>query len=144
MGGRDNLQGGSGKDLILTGNERLAGEGDTNLVGGPGNDGVGGGLGTDNVVGNAGNDLLVGGPGLDPSESPNDNLSGGGGNDVIDILNKPAAKDVAVCGDGFDRVLADGKDVVAPECENVFIGLDSVEEWLESIPQSFWEGLPEF
>jgi Ca2+-binding RTX toxin-like protein len=142
LGGRYNLLGGSGKDLILTGNERLAGEGDTNLVGGRGNDGVGGGLGTDNVVGNAGNDLLVGGPGLDPRESPNDDLSGGGGNDVIDILNKPAARDAVVCGSGFDRVIADRKDVVAPDCEKVFVGLGALERWQESIPQSFWEGLP--
>jgi hypothetical protein len=144
LAGKDNLIGGRGRDFMLGGTPRLASGGDKNLAGGPGNDGVGGGLGSDNVSGGEGNDLLVGGPGLEPREAPNDKLSGADGNDVFDVLNKPAAKDVALCGDGLDRVLADRKDEVAPDCEKVFVGLSSLEEWLASIPQSFWEGLPEF
>jgi Ca2+-binding RTX toxin-like protein len=144
LGGRDNLLGGSGKDFILGGTKRLASGGDKNLAGGPGNDAIGGGLGSDNVVGQEGNDFLTGGPGLEPREAPNDKVSGGDGKDVFDVLNKPAAKDVVLCGDGVDRVFADRDDLVAPDCEKVFVGLDSFEEWLASIPQSFWEGLPEF
>jgi hypothetical protein len=40
---------------------------------------------------------------------------------VIDVLNKPAGKDVVTCGGGLDRVLADSKDVVSPDCEKVSI-----------------------
>jgi Ca2+-binding RTX toxin-like protein len=140
-GGKDDLLGGSGKDFILTGDRSLAGRGDTNLVGGPGNDAVVGGFGSDNVVGNEGNDFLIGGPGLSPREAPNDKLLGGDGNDVIDVLNKPAGKDIVVCGAGIDRVLADKEDVIAPDCEKVFIGLGSQEAFFESIPESFFDGL---
>ena len=140
-GGHDNLLGGPGKDFMGTGNERLAGGGDTNLVGGPGNDAVVGGFGADNVVGNEGNDFLIGGPGLHPREAPNDKLLGRDGNDVFDVLNRPAAKDVVVCGRGFDRVFADRKDVIAPGCEKVFIGLGSQDAFFNSIPESFFEGL---
>jgi Ca2+-binding RTX toxin-like protein len=142
LAGQDKLLGGSGKDFMLGGTRRLASGGDKNMVGGPGNDAVGGGLGSDNVVGQEGNDFLVGGPGLEPREASNDKLSGGEGNDVFDVLNKPAAKDVVLCGDGFDRVFADSKDVLASDCEKVFVGLGSLEEWLASIPESFFEGLP--
>jgi len=139
--GHDNLLGGPGKDFMLTGNERRAGDGDTNLVGGPGNDAVVGGFGSDNVVGNEGNDFLIGGPGLHPREAPNDKLLGADGNDVFDVLNSPAAEDVVLCGRGYERVLADSKDVIAPDCEKVFIGLGSQEAFFESIPESFFEGL---
>jgi Ca2+-binding RTX toxin-like protein len=140
-GGKDDLLGGPGKDFILTGDLRVAGRGDTNLVGGPGNDAVVGGFGSDNVVGNAGNDFLIGGPGLSPREAPNDKLIGADGKDVIDALNRPAAKDVVVCGGGFDRVSADRKDQIAPDCEKVFVGLGSQDAFFASIPQSFFEGL---
>jgi hypothetical protein len=70
-----------------------------------------------------------------------DNLSGGGG-DVIDVINKPAAKDVVACAGGFDRVIADKEDVVAPNCEKVFVGLGACEGFVVFIPQSFFEGLP--
>src|SRR5919112_1225242 len=72
-----------------------------------------------------------------------DTLRGTKGNDdVIGSINKPADVDVIVCGSGFDRVLVDRIDVVAPDCEKVFVGFGSVEEFEESIPQSFFEGLP--
>jgi hypothetical protein len=38
-------------------------------------------------------------------------------------------------------VLADGKDVVAPDCERVFVGLRNADAFDDSIPQSFFEGL---
>jgi Ca2+-binding RTX toxin-like protein len=111
-------------------------------VGGSGNDVVAGGLDSDNVVGEEGNDLMANSEVRGQSE---DILSGGAGNDVMLIVNKPAARDVINCGSGFDRVLADRKDVVAPNCERVVIGLASFEEFIESIPESFFEGLhPQF
>ena len=75
-----------------------------------------------------------------------DNLSAGPGNDVLDVATK--TRDVVTCGSGFDRVLADRKDVVAPDCEKVVVVHGSVEDqfrqgdrFYESIPQSFFEGL---
>jgi hypothetical protein len=109
------------------------------VVGGPGNDVVGGGLGSDNMLGAEGNDLLI--EGSLWRDSSKDNLSGGGG-DVIDVINKPAAKDVVACAGGFDRVIADKEDVVAPNCEKVFVGLGACEGFVVFIPQSFFEGLP--
>jgi Ca2+-binding RTX toxin-like protein len=142
LGGRDNLLGGPGKDIVLGGNERRPLGGDKNLVGGPGNDVVAGGLGSDNVVGEEGNDLMADGEVPDQSE---DILSGGAGNDVILVVNRPAFEDKVTCGGGFDRVIADRKDVVAPDCERVVIGVASFEEFFDSIPQSFFEGLhPQF
>ena len=138
LGGRDNLLGERGKDIIFGGSERGRGRGDTNLAGGPGNDAVAGGNGSDNLLGGGGNDFLGDGGFRESSE---DNLSGGGGNDVLDAINRPAFGDNVVCGRGFDRVLADRKDVVAPDCERVFVGVRSAEAFFESIPESFLRGL---
>jgi len=149
LAGRDNLLGGPGKDIVFGGNERfeLSG-GDKNLLGGPGNDFVNGGKGSDNVVGGKGNDLLGDG---ELRESSMDTLSGGDGNDVILVDNKPAAKDIVVCGRGFDRVLADRADVIAPDCETMVVVHGSLEDitrqegrFFESVPESFFEGLPPF
>jgi hypothetical protein len=64
---------------------------------------------------------------------------------VILVVNRPAFEDKVTCGGGFDRVIADRKDVVAPDCERVVIGLASFEEFFNSIPESFFEGLhPQF
>jgi hypothetical protein len=60
---------------------------------------------------------------------------------VIDVFNKPAGKDVVTCGRGFDRTLADTADVVVPDCERVFVGEREIDAFIESIPESFWEGL---
>ncbi len=147
LGGSDNLLGGPGKDNVLGGGRSVLGGGDKNLAGGPGNDVVFGGLGSDNVLGDEGNDLLE----EVFDESSKDNYSGGPGNDVIRTSNVPASegsKDLVACGTGFDRVLADRKDVVAPDCERVVIirGSDrdvlrQFEEFVESIPESFFAGL---
>jgi Ca2+-binding RTX toxin-like protein len=139
LGGTDNLLGGSGKDIVLGGNERSAGGGDKDLVGGSGNDGVLGGLGADNILGEAGNDLVADGPNR---EFSTDKLSAGDGNDVVGVFNDPAFKDIVTCGDGFDWVFADKKDEVAPDCERVADSVSEFEELFESIPESFWEGLP--
>ena len=118
------------------------------MVGGSGNDGIIAGRGSDNTLGGGGNDLLIDG---NLRESSKDNLSGGPGNDVLVVNHVPPFKDIAVCGRGFDRVLADSKDVVAPECEKVVVVHGSREEviqqeeaFFESIPQSFFEGLAPF
>ena len=143
--GDDNLQGGPGRDNVLGGSEFLAYAfgGDKNLVGGPGNDLVSGGSGSDNIVGEEGNDFLVDSVFREPSK---DKLTAGDGNDVIDVLNDPAAKDLVACGDGLDRVLADSKDVIAPDCERVLVGFHSgnIIRFYRSIPESFWEGLPPY
>jgi Ca2+-binding RTX toxin-like protein len=146
LNGRDNLLGGPGKDIVLGENERLNfARGDKNLQGGLGNDIVVGGRGADNVLGDAGNDFLIDGP---TREFSLDRLFGGDGTDVFLVENVPAAKDLITCGDGFDRILADTKDLVARNCERVRIARGSREEvlqqedqFLASIPPSFFEGL---
>ena len=61
-----------------------------------------------------------------------DNLLGKGSNDRLFGLA------------GRDNLLGGpGKDVVVPDCEKVFVGLRSQDAFFESIPQSFWEGLPQ-
>ncbi len=115
--------------------------GEKNLAGGSGNDIVAGGKGSDNLVGGGGNDYL---PDGEFANAVKDTIYGGGGNDVIDPINKPAVKDVVACGSSFDRVLVDRKDVVAPDCEKVFVGRDAIDNFFNSIPQSFFDGLPKF
>jgi Ca2+-binding RTX toxin-like protein len=142
LAGKDNMLGGPGKDLVVGGTLTRSFGGDKNVVGGRGNDALFGGLDSDNVVGEEGNDLLIDGDNAEVSVPQRDHLSGGDGNDVISPINKPADEDVVVCGSGFDRVLVDRKDVVAPDCEKVFVGFASVEDFTDSIPDSFFEGLP--
>jgi Ca2+-binding RTX toxin-like protein len=137
LGGRDNLLGGEGKDWVLGGNERRASGGDKHLVGGPGNDGVLGGKSSDIVVGGSGNDYVYGHTGSDRvvgqegddlvwggtyPETARDVLSAGDGEDVVFVDNRTPAKDIVSCGGSFDRVGSDSKDVVAPDCEKVFVG----------------------
>ncbi len=52
-------------------------------------------------------------------EFSTDNVIAGEGDDLVAARNKPAHKDLVVCGDVFDRVMADSKDVVAADCERV-------------------------
>jgi Ca2+-binding RTX toxin-like protein len=145
-GGSDNLLGEEGKDWVLGGNERRVLGGDKNLAGGPGNDGVIAGRGSDNASGGEGNDLMIDG---DPREFSHDNFSGDAGNDVLLVNHFPPFEDVASCGSGFDRVLADRKDVVAPDCEKVVIVnattraefFEQEEAFFEAIPESFFRGL---
>jgi hypothetical protein len=96
-------------------------------------------------VGGDGNDLLIDG---NLRESSQDRLAGGNGGDVIIANHVPAFRDLVACG-GFDRVLADRKDTVTPDCERVKIVRGSREEvieqeeaFFESIPRSFFRGLP--
>jgi hypothetical protein len=150
LAGRDNLLGGSGKDVLFGG--RIVGGccddkdfsgGDKNLEGGPGNDVVQGGKGADNLAGGRGNDDLF--EGAEPDVAKPDNISAGAGNDTVWVLNwSPRGKDFLSCGSGFDWVIADRTDVIAPDCERVFFGRRHIDEWFESVPQSHWEGLPDF
>jgi Ca2+-binding RTX toxin-like protein len=143
LAGNDELLGGRGKDVVVGGTscceESDFSGGNKNLLGGPGNDAVVGGRGADNVVGNDGNDLVSDGPNL---ESSTDKLSAGGGNDVVGVFNDPAFKDIVTCGGGFDRVFADKKDLVASDCERVADTRSEFDRLGNSIPESFWEGLP--
>ena len=148
LDGRDNLLGGPGKDIVADAPRGVWRRGDKNLQGGPGNDLVFGARGSDNVLGDAGSDFLIDGP---TRESSLDKVSGGDGDDVLAIDNVPAVKDTATCGGGFDRMISDRKDLVAPDCERVRIvhgSLEEVrqqeEEFFASIPPSFFEGLPRF
>jgi Ca2+-binding RTX toxin-like protein len=164
LGGSDDLLGGPGRDNVLGGNEERPLGGDKNLAGGPGNDRVFGGNGSDDLVGDSGNDLvdgwrdaddITGDGGTDVlvdgpfREAAVDRLSGGDGNDVIASLNRPARRDLVTCGSGFDRVFADTKDVVAPDCERVAVGLAAAQDLFEQLQESgffetFFGGLPPF
>jgi Ca2+-binding RTX toxin-like protein len=128
-----NKVGTNGRDVLL-GTAKA-----DNLIGRGGNDVLFGDRRSDNIVGGEGNDLLIDG---DLREGARDKLVGGDGNDLIDVINRPAVQDVVVCGDGFDRVFADRKDQVAPDCERVFVGLGSADALFASIPGSFFRGLP--
>jgi Ca2+-binding RTX toxin-like protein len=145
LNGRDTLLGGPGKDFVADTPRQVSLRGDKILLGGPGNDIVVGARSSDNVLGDAGNDFLIDGP---DRESSQDKLSGGDGTDVFLVQNVPAAQDIVTCGGGFDWVLADSKDLVSPDCERVRIVhgsreevLQQEEEFLASIPPSFFEGL---
>jgi Ca2+-binding RTX toxin-like protein len=128
LAGRDTLLGGEGKDWVIAGSpEDQSAQGDKILVGGPGNDAVLAGQGADNVVAGGGNDEIIDG---DFREFSHDNISGGAGKDAFFVWHKPAYRDTIVCGSGFDRVLADPKDVVAPDCEWVKILKGPIDELL--------------
>ena len=143
--GSDNLRGGPGSDFVVGGTREGGMEGSLgteypvggskNLFGGSGNDWIFGGKGSDNISGGAGNDLL-----LDAGVFKWGNLccpagdivSGGAGKDEIIVFNfrRTSEKDIVSCGGGFDRVAANRKDVVAPDCERKYIGRRAVEEML--------------
>ena len=133
--GQDQLLGGPGKDVLAGGSRFGPSGGNKNLLGGGGNDGVFGGNGSDNVVGGGGNDWVA------DHQRKSDKAVGGSGNDVIDVVSdvQPSDSDAVVCGSGFDRVLANRKDVVAADCEKVSFGDDA--KFYRSIPESFFEGL---
>src|SRR5215208_194679 len=143
--GRDNLLGGPGKDCLFctiqTGpNEIHAFAGDKNLFGGPGNDFVWAGEGADNALGGEGNDLVSD----DDDRVSQDNLSGGPGDDVIDVLQyRSPPRDIALCGSGFDWVAANTNDVVAPDCEKVVVFRGGTPEEFEEFWMSFFDSVPD-
>jgi len=143
LAGNDDLIGGPGKDVVVVGKscceESDFSGGNKNLLGGLGNDAVVGGKGSDNVLGSEGNDLVSDGPNR---EFSTDKLSAGGGTDVVGVFKDPAFKDIVTCAGGFDRVFADKKDLVAPDCEKVADTPSELAQLANSIPESFFESLP--
>jgi len=126
--------GGSGNDFVTGDN------GSHNIVGEEGMDLVDGGRGSDREQGGDGPALLVGGPFGDTSKD--DTLSGRDGDDAFFVDNGPATRDKVSCGSGFDRVAADTKDVVAPDCEQVRRGPTAGEKLNEYLEASgFFEDL---
>jgi Ca2+-binding RTX toxin-like protein len=149
LNGRDTLVSGPGKDVVADAPRGVWRRGDKILLGGPGNDIVFGARGSDKVVGEEGNDLLADGPDRDIAS---DIVSGEAGTDVILVASlrlKASAEDIVTCGSGFDRVHADTKDVVAPDCEEVVLFRggsasefsDQLDEFFAEVPPSFFEGL---
>ncbi|HEX6701213.1 MAG TPA: hypothetical protein VF101_10825 [Gaiellaceae bacterium] len=84
--------------------------GDDRIAGGDGHDEIAGGRGDDWISGGLYGDVLVGGAGRD-------RIDGGPGPDLIRV--RDGERDVVRCGLGSDRVLADARDVVARDCEEV-------------------------
>ena len=162
--GRDNLLGGDGKDWVLGGDEVGPLGGDKNLVGGAGNDGLNGGDGFDDLMGGGGNDRINGEFGPDRifgqagddylldgefRAGERDTLSGADGDDLLDIINQPAKKDIVTCGKGFDRVIADANDSVASDCEKVAVGPAAADRRNQQLENSgyferFFDGLAPF
>lgn len=90
-------------------------DGNDTIKGGPGHDMISGGPGSDRLVGGSGEDVIVD----SAQDGVSDLVVGGGGNDAIDVVSEPAFKDVVRCGAGEDLVLADARDVVSEDCEQV-------------------------
>jgi Ca2+-binding RTX toxin-like protein len=140
--GNDGVNGGVGSDTVLggAGNDYLIGDNgsDRAVVGGEGKDIVSGSYGSDNVVGGSGTDYVTDGP-LDDTRK--DTLSGGAGDDVLQLDNYPKTKDIVSCGSGLDRIVVDRKDVVRPDCEKVWVVHGTEAEVLEQ-ELAFYETVP--
>ena len=150
FGGEKNLVGGPGNDGVVGGLDSdtlVGGTGSDFLLGDDGPDRVQGNEGRDLVLGGRGADRLSGGDGIDIftsgpiEERVTNTLSGGDGGDIFVVDNVPAAKDRVSCGRGFDRVIADRKDVVAADCEKVRVVRGSLEEVFEQ-EAAFFEAVP--
>lgn len=138
--GTDAVDGGAGNDVLTGGlgdDDATGGEGDDEIDLGAGDDTASGGAGNDEVRGASGDDVLKGGDGDDVLDGGrgsdrlyggegNDTLvadkgggraSGGNGDDTVRAAN--GAQDTVLCGEGYDTVLADRSDRVAPSCESV-------------------------
>jgi Ca2+-binding RTX toxin-like protein len=114
--GNDTVNAGPGRDFVF-GNF-----GDDLLNGDDGPDLIAAGRGVDTVNGGEGNDRLwalaradVTGTAAGQPNEPADTVNGGPGNDRIHVRDGEA--DNVDCGEGFDFVLADDKDLVASNCE---------------------------
>lgn len=138
LAGIENIQGGSGDDVLLGdngpnkieglgGNDTISGlGGNDTVVGGGGVDTVRGGDGSDRIpttdpgdraFGEAGNDTLE-------SSSPNTHLDGGAGDDLFSMNTPPAT---LRCGDGLDTVTSQGTSGgLLRECERIGLGVTSI------------------
>jgi hypothetical protein len=141
--GNDGVTGGLGTDTVLggSGNDFVFGDkgSDCAVVGGEGRDDIDGGTGSDRMLGGGGGDLFIDGPLGEASK--NDVLSGEEGDDVLFGDHVPAVKDIVSCGGGFDRVLADSKDVVSDDCEKVRLVHGSKKE-VHKQEEAFIKSLP--
>jgi hypothetical protein len=111
--GKDRLVGSRGRDRLNGGRaaDRLTGDSSADRIsGGSGNDRINGGSGADVLRGDSGNDRLNGSTGRD-------RIFGGLGKDVIVAVD--GQRDRIRCGVRFDRVVADRKDRVGRDCEQV-------------------------
>jgi hypothetical protein len=140
--GNDGVQGGIGSDDLFggTGDDFVHGDnGSDRLVGAQGGDLVDGARGADRMVGGGGGDLFYDGP---FDEAAKDYALSGEGDDIIVADHVPAYKDVVSCGGGYDRVIADSKDLVAEDCERVRVVRGSEAEVAQQ-EQAFFESLPQ-
>jgi hypothetical protein len=98
--GRDLLLGGAGDDHLI-GDEYVTDpkREEDEIRGGPGDDRLEGGRGVDRVSGGTGHDSIVAGPGADR------------------LRTRDGVLDAVLCGGGRDRVLHDGADFLADDCE---------------------------
>jgi serralysin len=132
--GADAMSGGTGRDAVLGGNDIGPQIGDRALAGGPGGDFVGGGQGSDGLSGGLGRDYMFAGPPYEGAQDV-DAVSAGDDDDAVNALNWTPATDTIACGDGFDRVLVDERDVVAGDCERKFF---SVRPFFASIDEAYY------
>jgi Ca2+-binding RTX toxin-like protein len=86
---------------------------------GPGVFKLNGEAGSDELIGHEGDDELVGGEDGDRLEGAAglDSYDGGLGDDVISA--RDSVREIIVCGEGVDSVVADFEDDVSADCENV-------------------------
>ena len=141
--GNDGVTGGLGTDTVVggSGNDFVFGDkgSDRAVVGGEGRDLIDGWAGSDRMLGQGGGDLIV--DGLIGEGSKDDVLSGEEGDDILIGDHVPAVKDIVSCGGGFDRVVADSKDVVADDCEKVLVVHGSKKE-VGKQEEAFFNSLP--
>lgn len=112
----DAITGDDGHDVIWGGDTAGTTDDGDDISGGEGDDWIAGGRGADSVSGGPGNDTIEEFP---TNEVAQDNVQGGYGDDVIDVANDTASKDLVSCGPGSDEVRVDSLDVVANDCEVV-------------------------
>ncbi len=146
FGGRDNVAGKAGDDIICLGDgddranggqgdDIILGEGgDDNLSGSTGNDSIDGGDDRDTIKGESGDDTLIGGDGGDRIEGAggDDNIDAGDGKDTAlggsgnDTMNMGAGDDKALGGANDDTINGgDGKDNISGNDGNDTLNGDS-------------------
>jgi Ca2+-binding RTX toxin-like protein len=87
-----------------------------------------GGAGDDQLLGGPGDDIAIGGHGSDElfDDQGHESLRGEEGNDRFS--SRDGDRDVIDCGPGEDVVLADHTDVVAEDCEHVYLSAHDTPE----------------